>query len=107
VRSFSRIRPRRTSAARPPFRKAVRPDAAAENVVALITACIAEVRAAGFAETAEILAIARIDLLARLYGVSEEELECIIAAAPLKAETPKAASRKKRAKKPAAKPRPT
>ncbi|MDR3527680.1 MAG: hypothetical protein P4L57_10395 [Rhizomicrobium sp.] len=44
----------------------------------MITACIVELQAAGYGETAEILAIARLDLLARLHGVSEEELEFLI-----------------------------
>lgn len=44
----------------------------------MISACIIDLQAAGFAETADILAIARLDLLARLHGVSDEELELLI-----------------------------
>jgi len=44
-------------------------------VAALIGLCIDKVAAARMAETAAMLSIARIDLLARLHGVSEQELE--------------------------------
>lgn len=46
-----------------------------KGVVGLISMCIEELRRAGFRETAEILAVARLDLLARRYGVSDAELD--------------------------------
>jgi len=50
----------------------------------LITACIAELKKAGYGQTAEILAIARLDLLACRHGVSEEEMDFLISAPPAK-----------------------
>lgn len=80
MRSFSRIRPRRPQAARQGTRPADNV-AAAENLLGAITACLAQVQAAGYAQTAEILAIARLDLLARLHGFSDAELEAVVALA--------------------------
>jgi hypothetical protein len=82
VTSFSRIPPRRALVARTPKQGAVRgnADVSAETVVSKITACIGQLQAAGYLQTAEILAIARLDLLVRLHGVSDEELEFLICA---------------------------
>ena len=48
-----------------------------EEVADLIDQCIETVSAAHMDETAAMLAIARVDLLARLYGVSEQEIDNI------------------------------
>ena len=70
---------------------------AAEDVVRMISACIIDLQAAGFAETADILAIARLDLLARLHGVSDEELELLIIGPK---QTPSAKPEQKKSGKP-------
>jgi|GEM_PF-1302603 len=61
----------------------------------MISACMVELQAAGFAETADMLAIARLDLLARLHGVSDEELELLITG-PKNAPPPKPGQKKSR-----------
>ena len=53
---------------------------ALERVVSAITICIADLRQAGFDATADMLAIARIDLLARLHDVADEELDRLVEA---------------------------
>ena len=50
-----------------------------DDVVAVIGRCIDEVAAAGLKETADLLAIARLDLRARLAGLSERELAAVAA----------------------------
>jgi len=47
------------------------------DVAAVIGLCINEVAAAGFMETAALLAIAQLDLKARLNGLSEAELSAL------------------------------
>jgi len=83
VKSFSRIRRGSAPAARPAAASAAHDSlwraSTVQDVVAKISACIVQLRAAGYGETAEILAIARLDLLARLHGLSDEELELLIA----------------------------
>jgi hypothetical protein len=54
---------------------------AAENLVGMIDACIEDVRQAGFAQTADMLAIARLDLLANLHGIGDEEFDDLLASA--------------------------
>lgn len=46
-----------------------------EPLIATINVCITEVSKAKLWETAELLRMARLDLVARAYGISEEELE--------------------------------
>lgn len=46
-----------------------------EPLIATINVCITEVSKARLWETAELLRMARLDLVARAYGISEEELE--------------------------------
>jgi hypothetical protein len=50
---------------------------ALEDVADLIGVCIKEVSTAHMLETAMLLSIARLDLLARMHGVSEQELDAI------------------------------
>jgi hypothetical protein len=70
VRPMARTRGSNGSAARAGARKR-----ALEDVAAAIAACIEQVSAARMHETAAMLSIARLDLLVRLHGVSEQELE--------------------------------
>lgn len=51
-----------------------------EDVASQISACIVDLNAAGYHETAAMLAIARVDLLARRHGITEDELQYIAAA---------------------------
>ncbi len=51
-----------------------------EDVTSQITACIEDLTAAGYHETAAMLAIARLDLLARRHGITEDELQYIMTA---------------------------
>jgi hypothetical protein len=51
-----------------------------EDVTSQISACIEELTAAGYHETAAMLAIARLDLLARRHGITEDELQYIMTA---------------------------
>jgi len=51
-----------------------------ESLVGLIDECIAIVTAARLHETAELLRVARLDLVARLNGISDEELEQLASA---------------------------
>lgn len=51
-----------------------------EDVTSRITVCIEELSAAGYHETAAILAIARLDLLARRHGITEDELQYLMTA---------------------------
>lgn len=46
--------------------------------MAMISLCIAEMRAIGYHETADILAVAKVDLLARLNGVTDAEMEALL-----------------------------
>jgi hypothetical protein len=48
-----------------------------ERIVEALSACIAEVSAEGLRETAELLAIARLDLMVRLHDISEQELAAL------------------------------
>lgn len=90
ARAKARVRPARPSAVRPDVRPSRR---SGEDLVALLTSCIEKVQTAGYPETAEMLAIARLDLLARVFGLGDDELELLVAAA---AKKKKAAGRKPR-----------
>jgi hypothetical protein len=46
-----------------------------EPLIGVINDCIAQLSAAKLCETAELMRMARLDLMARAYGISEEELE--------------------------------
>lgn len=52
-----------------------------EGVMSQITVCIKELSAAGYHETAAMLAIARMDLLVRQNGITDDELQYMLAAA--------------------------
>lgn len=46
-----------------------------QNIVAAIDSCIDKVASAQLSETAALLRIARLDLMVRIHGISERELE--------------------------------
>ncbi|MDE2182477.1 MAG: hypothetical protein KGJ78_05595 [Alphaproteobacteria bacterium] len=52
-----------------------------EQLAVQISNCAAELSEAGLAETAELLAIARVDLMVRLHDISEGELDQLAQAA--------------------------
>jgi len=80
VTAFSRIQTKRPLAGRTAKRGLTKRASAVEGVVSSISGCIVQLTAMGFTQTADILAIARLDLLAQLHGVSDAELECLITA---------------------------
>lgn len=58
----------------------VRVSQTVENALSMMTACMEELREAGFAVTADMVLMARVDLLVRIHGVSEAELDQLIEA---------------------------
>jgi hypothetical protein len=79
--TFSRALALRRPAFRPAIRAAGMPllpqqfGRALEDVVAMIDACIEKVTSARLLETATLLSIARLDLVAHLNGITELELQ--------------------------------
>ena len=45
-----------------------------DSLISIIDACVERLAAAGLRETAQLLRIARLDLAARINGISEDEL---------------------------------
>jgi hypothetical protein len=67
-------------------RKPLPPRRDIEDVTSQISACIEQLTAAGYHETAAMLAIARLDLLARRHGITEDELQYLMAGPRLRTE---------------------
>ena len=58
------------------------PDHRSAELLARVTDCMRQAAELGFAETSFLLAVARIDLLARLNNISDEEMDCFALGLP-------------------------
>jgi len=66
-------------------------DQAAQNLQAIekkLEICIAETMSAGLSDTAALLQVARLDLLTKIHGISEDELEVLLCTVKLVSDDP-------------------